>query len=119
MRHLFAVSAAALLWSAASAFAGDPVGSYSVEGTNPGGGSGKYHGTVMVEKTGDTYRVNWVVAGTRYIGTGIGNDEFIAVSYRSGNNSGLALFGSDGDNWTGVWTFAGGRTVGAESWKRD
>jgi len=56
MRHLFAVSAAALLLSAATAFAADPVGSYSVAGSNPGGGD-KYSGTVTVEKTGQTYRV--------------------------------------------------------------
>src|SRR5664280_1264646 len=62
MRHLFAVSAAALLWSAASAFAADPVGSYSVQGSNPGN-RGNYSGTVTVEKTGETYRVIWVVAG--------------------------------------------------------
>jgi hypothetical protein len=49
MRHLFAVSAAAFLLTATTAFA-DPVGSYSVVGNNPGGGS-KYRGTVTVEKT--------------------------------------------------------------------
>jgi hypothetical protein len=37
MRHLFAFSTAAFLYSATCAFAADPVGSYSVEGTNPGG----------------------------------------------------------------------------------
>jgi hypothetical protein len=54
MRHLFVL--AALLWSAAIAFAADPVGTYSVEGSNPGGGS-KYTGAVTVEQTGETYRV--------------------------------------------------------------
>jgi hypothetical protein len=120
MRHMFALSAAALLWSAATAFAADPVGRYSVEGNNPGGG-GKYTGTVTVEKTGETYQVIWVVGGTRYVGTGIGDKNFIAVSYKSGNNTGLALYGADGAdgaNWTGVWTYAGGHTMGAEVWKR-
>ncbi len=118
MRHLFAVSAAALLWSAASAFAADPVGSYSVQGTNPGGGS-KYNGTVTVEKSGQTYRVIWTVGGTRYVGTGIGDKDFIAVSYKSGSDTGLALYGADGGNWTGVWTYAGGRQIGTEAWKRE
>jgi hypothetical protein len=118
MRQLLAVSAAALLWSAATAFAADPVGEYSVEGANPGGGS-QYSGTVKVEKTGDTYRVIWVVGGTRYIGTGVGNNEFIAVSYKSGSETGLALYGSDGENWKGIWTYAGGRQIGAEIWKRE
>jgi hypothetical protein len=118
MRHLFAISAAALLWSAASAFAADPVGSYSVQGSNPGN-RGNYSGTVTVEKTGETYRVIWVVAGTRYVGTGIGDSKFIAVSYKSGSDTGLALYGADGGNWTGVWTYAGGRQIGTEAWKRD
>ena len=116
MRHLFAVCAAALLWSA-TAFA-DPVGRYAVEGTNPGGGS-QYTGTVTVEKTGQTYRVIWVVGSTRYVGTDIGDHDFIAVSYRSGNDSGLALYGADSDNWSGVWAYAGARQMGTEVWKRE
>ena len=116
MRHFLAVTAA-LLWSAVAVFAAGPVGTYDVAGTNPNGGS-KYSGTVTVSKTGETYRVVWVVGSTRYIGTGIGNKDFIAVSYRSGNDTGLALYGADGGNWAGVWTFAGGQDVGAELWKR-
>jgi hypothetical protein len=113
----FTLAAAALAVSATFAFAADPVGRYSVEGANPGG-KGKYSGTVTVEKTGETYRVIWVVGGTRYIGTGIGDKDFLAVSYRSGDSTGLALYGSDGGNWAGVWTYAGGREVGPEIWKR-
>ena len=108
---------AALAMSAAAAFAADPAGQYAVEGKNPGGGS-SYSGTVTVERTGETYRVVWIVGGTRYIGTGIGNKDFIAVSYRSGNSTGLALYGEDGGNWVGIWTYADGRQVGAERWKR-
>jgi len=116
MRRLIAATTAAVLWSAA-AYAADPVGSYDVEGSNPGG-KGSYTGTVTIEKTGETYRVVWVVAGTRYIGTGIGNNEFIAVSYRSGNDTGLAMYGAEGGNWKGIWTYAGGRQVGNEVWMR-
>ena len=116
MRHL-AMTACALVLSATTAFAAEPVGTYVLEGANPGGGS-KYTGTVTVERTGETYRVIWVVGGTRYVGTGIGNKDFIAVSYRAGSNTGLALYGDDGGNWTGVWTFANGRELGAEVWKR-
>lgn len=116
MRHL-SIATAALVLSTTAALAADPVGSYAVEGANPGG-RGKYTGTVTVERTGETYRVIWVVAGTRYVGTGIGNKDFIAVSYRSGSDTGLALYGEDGGNWTGVWTYANGRALGAEVWKR-
>ena len=116
MRFVFACIA--LVLSAATAFAADPVGSYTVEGNNPGGGS-RYTGTVTISRTGDTYRVVWVVGSTRYVGTGIGDKDFIAVSYRSGNDTGLALYGSDGGNWKGLWTYAGGREVGTEIWKRE
>ena len=117
MRPMLAIGGAALLWSVVAAFAADPVGSYSIQGTNPGG-KGSYTGTVTVTKTGDTFRVIWLVGGTRYIGTGIGDKNFIAVSYKSGSDTGLALYGEDGCNWAGVWTYAGGRQVGAEIWKR-
>lgn len=116
MRQLFIV-ASALLWSAVAAFAADPIGTYTIEGTNPGSGAG-YKGTVTVAKTGETYRVVWIVGGTRYVGTGIGNRDFIAVSYASGNSTGLALYGADGGNWKGVWTYSGGDKMGAEFWKR-
>jgi len=116
MRFLFA--AAALVLSTLVALAADPVGRYRVEGTNPGGGS-HYEGTARVEKTGDTYRVVWMVGHTRYVGTGIGNNEFIAFSYRSGRDTGLALYSADGDNWKGVWAYAGARTMGTEIWHRE
>lgn len=116
MRRLLAVTTV-FLWSVVAALAADPVGTYNVEGSNPGG-RGTYRGTVAVEKTGQTYRVIWVVGNTRYVGTGIGNKDFIAVSYKSGNDTGLALYGADGGNWAGVWTYSGGRDVGTEVWKR-
>ncbi len=109
--------AAAFALSCSAAFAADPVGKYNIEGANPGGG-GKYAGTVTVERTGETYSVIWMVGGTRYVGTAIGNRDFIAVSYRSGNDTGLALYGADGGNWKGLWTYAGGQQVGAEVWSR-
>jgi len=110
------LAAAAIAFSTTIALA-DPVGTYDVEGTNPGG-NGHYAGTVTVQRTGDTYRVTWVIGSTRYVGTGIGTKDFIAVSYRSGNNTGLALYGADGDDWSGVWAYAGARQMGAEAWKR-
>lgn len=115
MRYLI-VMTATLLWSAA-ALAADPVGTYNVEGTNPDGGS-TYKGTVTISKTGETFSVVWIVGGTRYVGTGIGNKDFIAVSYKSDADTGLALYGADGGNWAGVWTYAGGNKIGAEIWKR-
>jgi hypothetical protein len=116
MRKYIAVIAATLLFSLTAAFA-DPAGRYFVEGTSPNDPT-VYTGTVTVEKTGETYSVIWVIGGTKYVGTGIGNKDFLAVSYRSGNNTGLALYGLDGERWTGVWTYAGGTKMGAERWTR-
>lgn len=114
MRALIAGCVAVVL-TGMTAFA-EPVGKYDVEGTNPSGST--YSGTVSVQKTGDTYKVTWTIGGSQYNGTGIGNDEFIAVSYTSGGNSGLALFGEDGDGWKGIWTYAGGTKVGTEAWTK-
>ena len=94
----------------------DPVGRYTIRGTNPGSGS-TYSGEVAVTKTGDTYRVVWNVGGQTYTGTGIGSDNFLAVSYRSGNETGLALYGRKSDgSWQGVWTYAGGNQIGTDLW---
>jgi hypothetical protein len=117
MLRIAAALVAFLALAPVAALAGDPTGDFDVEGTNPGGGS-TYRGTVSVRKTGETFRVVWVVGGQRYIGTGIGNKDFLSVSYRSGNDTGLALYGEDGDGWLGIWTYAGGTQVGAEKWHR-
>src|SRR6516164_7244606 len=100
MRSLFI--ALTLLWGfATAAFAADPVGTYHIEGHNPSGST--YEGSVTVTKTGDTYRVVWDIGGTKYEGTAIGDKDFMAVTYRSGDSTGLALYGEDGGNWKGVW----------------
>ena len=67
----------------------------------------------------DALLVVWTIGSTRYIGTGIGNKDFIAVSYRSGNSSGLALYGAKGDNWDGVWAYSGSKQIGTERWERE
>ena len=111
--------AAAAIWlgTMALAVAADPVGRYSIVGSNPGNGS-RYSGTATVERTGDTFRVTWTIAGTTYVGTGIGSDKGFAVAYSAGNQTGLAMYGANGDGWEGVWTYTGGRTIGGEVWVR-
>src|SRR4029079_15723934 len=109
-----AIVAFALL--GADAFA-DPVGQYSVSGFNPGNTTAIYNGTVTVKRTGDTYQVIWVIAGTRFVGTGIGSEDYLAVSLRSKNSSGLGLYASQKDgSWTGVSAFDGGTVIGTEKW---
>jgi hypothetical protein len=94
----------------------DPAGKYDVAGTNPSGST--YSGTVRVQRTGDTFKVTWTVGGTQYDGTAIGDDDFLAVSYVSAGSSGLALFSEQGDEWKGIWTYAGGTKIGTEVWTK-
>lgn len=91
-------------------------GRYNVEGRTPDGVA--YGGTVEVVPTGDTLRVTWVIDGQRYLGTGIGDDSFITVSYRSGNDTGLVLLVNENGVWSGIWTYAGGTRLGQERWVR-
>jgi hypothetical protein len=117
-RLIFAAAfVAAGLAGLPSALAGDPAGNYSVVGSNPGG-KGRYSGTVEVERTGDTFRVTWDIGGQTFVGTGIGSDKGFAVTYRSGNQTGLAIYGAKGNDWEGVWTFTGGKEIGGEAWTR-
>jgi len=95
----------------------DPVGQYYVSGANPGNES-PYKGTVDVQKTDETYRVIWMIYGQKYIGTGIGDDRFLAVSYKSGNDTGLAFYVAEGNDWIGLWTYANGTRLGGEKWER-
>lgn len=114
MRSL--VVAAALLWSVATAFAADPSGTYDVHGTSPDGST--YSGTATIRQTGQTFKMIWTIGSDKYTGTAIGNRDFLAVSYTSGSESGLALYGADGGNWKGIWTYAGGTRIGSETLKR-
>jgi hypothetical protein len=114
--RVFATTAAAVCLFGAAALA-DPVGQYGVTGTNPGNSGSPYSGTVSVQRSGDTYQVTWVIAGTRFVGTGIGSKDFLAVSYRSKNLNGLALYAGQQDgSWQGIWTYDGGTTIGTEKW---
>jgi hypothetical protein len=117
MRNIPTIALAVCL-SGTAAWAGDPIGTYNISGNNPGGGS-SYTGTAKVEKTGETYQVTWEVAGTRFVGTGLGDSRFLGVSYRTGNSTGLALYApASDDGWEGVWTYADGTQIGKEKWTR-
>ena len=71
------------------AFAGDSVGRYSVVGTNPGN-KARYSETVWVERTWETFRVTWDIGTQTFVGTGIGSEKGLAVTYRSSIQTGLA-----------------------------
>lgn len=96
----------------ATAALADPTGSYTVEGKSPDGTA--YKGSMAISKTGDTYKVVWTIAGDKYSGTAVGDDSFLAVTYKAGGDAGLAVYGREGTGWKGVWTMLGGTKLGAE-----
>ena len=116
MRPIAFLTAIMIFAAAPAALAGSPVGHYAVEGTGTGGET--YSGTVAVTATGDTYHVVWEIGSETFIGTGIGNDSFMAVSYASGSNTGLALYTPHHGDWSGIWAYAGGTTISTENWTR-
>lgn len=90
----------------------DPVGQYTVEGRGPDGGG--YSGVAVIEPQGDAFKVTWVIAREKFVGTAVGNENFFAVAYRSGSSTGIAVYGKDGDGWLGAWTYTGGTKIGTE-----
>lgn len=91
-------------------------GTYNVVGTNPGG-QGGYAGTVTVQKVGENvFSLQWAIGNNQAVGTAVGDDDFLSVGYKSGDNFGVALFIRDGDQWDGVWTYGGGTQIGQETW---
>ncbi|MCF3639759.1 hypothetical protein LXM94_07220 [Rhizobium sp. TRM95111] len=124
------LAALALLMAASAASAG-PEGTFDVVGTNPDD-NGRYEGTVTVKRTGETYAVVWDVAGTRFVGIGIGarpagtaaafskasqGDTALSVGYGSGEAHGVAVYEEQPDgSWAGIWTYAGSPVVSTEVW---
>jgi hypothetical protein len=89
-----------------------------MSGTNPGTGS-KYFGTVVVQRTGDTFHVTVTLSGgRRFVGIGIGKSDYLAVSYALGNNIGVAVYTETENGWSGIWAPAGSPVLGTETWRR-
>ena len=100
-----------------SVSAADIEGTYSAQGTNPGG-KGEYTGSVIISKTKDTYKIVWSVGGV-YIGTGIIVDGTLSVTYvdESSKSSGLVVYKilENGKKLEGVWCAYNGTELGKET----
>lgn len=110
----------------------DPTGTFNVKGAGDDGS--QYSGTVKVARQGETYIVNWVIAGEKSTGTGLGaqfkgdrfemgvasdEDTAISVGYKSKANYGIAMYFEQPDgSWQGVWTYGGSEKVATETWTR-
>lgn len=109
------------LFSSPAVQAAEIAGRYIVAGVNPDGQS-SYEGEVVVQRTGGTYAVTWVIDGTEMQGVGLmtyGKEEVFSVAYDAGGASGLAVYrwSSEG-NLAGQWTMVGISDVGIETWLR-
>lgn len=124
MSHLYnrrlglGVALVASLVSSAPVWAADVLGHYEVKGKSPSGS--EYSGSVDVTKTGvSTYEVVWVIGSKKSTGTGVGSGNFIAAAYTNKDSFGVSAYaGQEDGSVVGVWTNAGGKTVGSEIWTR-
>jgi hypothetical protein len=100
-RRSFGIAGLLLAVAISTPALADPVGTYDVTGINPDDG-GEYHGTVTVNRTGETYSVTWTIAGTESNGVGIGG--------KRGNAATTGVASADDDMITS--RMAPGRDIG-------
>jgi hypothetical protein len=107
---------AAMLLAGAIPALADPSGNYTIAGTNPDGST--YDASVLVAKVGDTFTLTYTLQdGTKLQGTGIGDDDVMAIGYLQDGESGVALMYREGGKWMGVWSYIGAKTLGTEEWQ--
>ena len=131
-RRSFGIAGLLLAAALSTPALADPVGTYDVTGINPDDGD-EYHGTVTVNRTGETYSVTWTIAGTESNGVGIGgrrgnaattgvasvDDDMITIGYGNGSGFGISQYDLQPDgSWEGHWAYAGGEKVSTETWIR-
>lgn len=110
------VAGALALAPMAAMAASSPVGTYKVVGTNPGGNGG-YQGTVTVTETGDTYLVEWNVAGQVSSGTGVFYQDVLSVAGALGADQFVFIMKPDGKGLSGLWATVGTKATGTEAWE--
>ncbi|SOD98795.1 hypothetical protein [Caenispirillum bisanense] len=97
-------------------------GRYAVQGIGADGAT-TYGGEAVVEATGETYKVTWLLPGGQvYVGTGIRQGESFAVTYLNARAEGASAPGivlytvrPDG-SLTGIYSQLGSATISAEAW---
>ena len=88
-------------------------GAYDVKGTNPGGDS--YQAKLRIAKTGQTYRLEWDVAGTSLKGVGLQVDDNLFVVWGDREPFGVVSYSFDGARAKGIWTLGGATRTATEN----
>ena len=118
MRTFLLVTFAVVSMSA-TAF-GQPVGTFTVEGRNPGasGGPPAYAGTITITPAGDSFDVVWLVGAsrTRVQGRGLFQNGVFSVAYQNVAPPGPALvvYVRRRNTWVGRWVIPGSPSAGTE-----
>lgn len=92
-----------------------PLGEFTVMGTNPGGGTPPYRGKMTFRVTGPTFTMRWDVGERAYAGIGVRLGEVFGVAYGAASCA-VALYdiASDG-SLKGAWALRGQTDVGTET----
>ena len=86
---------------------------YKATGTNPDGS--KYSGDVAVDIISDTtFSIVWMIAGTKYKGFGMRQNDALAATYQIDGEPGLVIYKVDGNGLNGSWAIRGQNGSGTE-----
>ena len=88
-------------------------GEYVVKGVNAQGNS--YQGNLRIAKTGQTYRLEWTVAGSSLKGVGIKVDDGFFVAWGQKEPFGVVSYSFNGRQAKGIWTLAGETRTATEN----
>jgi hypothetical protein len=91
-------------------------GVYVVKGTNPGGDS--YQAKLKVAKTGQTYRLEWEVAGTSLNGVGIKVDDGLFAVWGEKEPFGVVSYSFEEGRAKGIWTLSDATQTATENLTR-
>lgn len=88
-------------------------GAYVVKGTNPAGAT--YQGNLKIAKTGQTYRLQWEVAGRSTKGIGIKVDDGFFVAFGDKEPVGVISYSFEEGQAKGIWTLSGATQTATEN----
>lgn len=74
-----------------------------------------YSGEVAINKTGETYSVNWTLPNESYSGVGILQGDLLVVAWGSGKGYGVVAYEISDGKLEGKWAAAGSESLGTET----